>query len=53
MQIRKFQPDNDLQILETYLRNQYFLNKNMSSWLPERLHDLIYRVGTQEADGGR
>lgn len=24
----------------------------MSSWLPERLHDLIYRIGTQEADGG-
>ena len=53
MQIRKFQPDTDLQSLETYLRNQYFTNKNMSSWLPERLHDLIYRMGAQEADGGR
>lgn len=53
MQIRKFQLDKDLQILESYLRNQYFLNKNMSSWLPERLHDLIYRVGTQEASGDR
>ncbi len=53
MQIRKFQLDKDLQILETYLRNQYFLNKNMSSWLPERLHDLIYRMGAQEADEGR
>ena len=52
MQIRKFQPDKDLQLLETYLRNQYFTNKNMSSWLPERLHDLIYRMGAQEADGG-
>lgn len=48
MQIRKFQLDKDLQNLETYLRNQYFRNKNMSSWLPERLHDLIYRMGTQE-----
>ncbi len=53
MQIRKFQLDKDLKNLETYLRNQYFLNKNMTSWLPERLHDLIYRVSEQEADGGR
>lgn len=41
MQIRKFQLENDLQILETYFRNQYTHNKNMSSWLPQRLHDLI------------
>ena len=53
MQIRKFQLDKDLQNLEVYLRNQYFQNKNMSSWLPERLHDLIYRMGVQEADAGR
>ena len=53
MQIRKFQPDRDLQALETFLRNQYFANRNMSSWLPERLHDLIYRMGAQETDGGR
>jgi len=53
MQIRKFQLDTDLQKLEAYLRNQYLLNKNMSSWLPERLHDLIYRMGAQEADWGR
>jgi len=25
----------------------------MSSWLPQRLHDLIYRMGAQETDGGR
>ncbi len=53
MQIRHFQPDKDLQKLESYLRNQYFQNRNMSSWLPQRLHDLIYRMGAQEADGGR
>lgn len=53
MHIRKFQPDKDLERLETYLRKQYFTNKNMSSWLPERLHDLIYRMGAQETDGGR
>ena len=43
MQIRKFDPDTDLQSLETYLRDRYLLNKNMTSWLPERLHDLIFR----------
>lgn len=53
MQIKRFQPDKDLQKLEAYLRNQYFWNKNMTSWLPERLHDLIYRMSAQEADGGR
>lgn len=53
MQIRKFQLEKDMQLLETFLRNQYFANQNMSSWLPERLHDLIYRMGAQEADSGR
>lgn len=52
MQIRTFQLDKDLGILETYLRMQYLTNLNMSSWLPERLHDLIYRMGAQEADRG-
>ncbi|MBO5891618.1 MAG: GNAT family N-acetyltransferase [Oscillospiraceae bacterium] len=53
MQVRRFNLDMDLQNLEDYLRNQYLVNKNMTSWLPERLHDLIYRVSVQEADGGR
>lgn len=53
MQIRKFQADMDLQKLEAYLRNQYLVNKNMTSWLPERLHDLIYRMDTQYADAGK
>lgn len=52
MQIRRFQPEKDLQRLEAYLRAQYAANKNMSSWLPERLHDLLYRMGAQEADRG-
>lgn len=52
MQIRKFQMDMDLQRLEAYLRDQYTANKNMTTWLPERLHDLIYRMGAQETDGG-
>ena len=53
MQIRKFLPEKDLQMLETYLRNRYLRNQNMTSWLPERLHDLIYRMGMQEAEGKR
>ena len=52
MQIRKFRPDPDLPRLEAYLRDQYFANRNMTSWLPQRLHDLIYRMGAQEADNG-
>ena len=52
MQIKNFRLDRDLQNLEMYLRNQYSKHKNMSSWLPERLHDLIYRMGAQEADRG-
>lgn len=52
MNIRKFQLDKDLQKLEAYLRNQYMANKNMTSWLPERLHDLIYRMDTQHTDRG-
>ncbi len=52
MQIRRFRPDNDLEKLETYLREQYAQNRNMTSWLPERLHDLIYRMSAQETDNG-
>ncbi len=53
MQVRRFNLDMDLQNLEAYLRNQYLVNKNMTSWLPERLHDLIYRMSVQETQGGR
>ena len=53
MLIRKFQPDSDLQRLEAYLRSQYSANRNMRSWLPERLHDLVYRVAPHESCGGR
>ena len=53
MEIRRFQSDKDLKRLEEYLRTQYRENKNMTSWLPERLHDLVYRMVTQEIDGDR
>lgn len=47
MEIKKFDLEKDLDKLENFLRNQYLENKNMTSWLPERLHDLIYRMDTQ------
>lgn len=53
MKIRKFQLEKDLDNLEAYLRNQYLVNRNMTSWLPERLHDLIYRMDTQHTDRGK
>lgn len=53
MQVRRFQPDTDLSKLERYLRERYLVTRNMASWLPERLHDLIYRMSAQEQDGGQ
>ena len=53
MEIKKFNLEKDLKRLEDYLRNQYLINKNMTSWLPERLHDLIYRMTEQENDAGK
>jgi GNAT superfamily N-acetyltransferase len=53
MQIVKFDSGRDLDRLEAYLRDRFFETGTSVSWLPERLHDLIYRVGMQEADEGR
>ncbi len=52
MQIKKFNLETDLSKLEDYLRNQYLENRNMTSWLPERLHDLIFRMDTQFIEMG-
>ena len=52
MEIKQFKIERDLEKLERYLRNQYLENKNMTSWLPERLHDLIFRMDTQYTDAG-
>ena len=52
MRIKKFSLEGDLEILEEYLRAEYLKNKNMVSWLPERLHDLIFRMDTQYIDEG-
>ncbi|MBR3162315.1 MAG: GNAT family N-acetyltransferase [Bacilli bacterium] len=53
MIIKKFNLKKDLEKLENYLREQYLENKNMTSWLPERLHDLIYRMDTQYIEAGK
>ena len=52
MEVKRFDLKTDLQKLEDYLRDQYLENKNMTSWLPERLHDLIFRMDTQYTDEG-
>ena len=53
MEIKRFDFDRDFKELEDYLRNQYLENKNMTSWLPERLHDLIYRMDIQYINEGK
>ena len=53
MQIIKFNVEKDLNRLELFLRNQYYENKNMTSWLPERLHDVVYRMDAQLVDEGK
>ncbi len=53
MNVIHFQADRDLGRLDVYLRNLYFERRDAGSWLPERLHDMIYRVGALEMDEGR
>lgn len=53
MQAVKIDQDKDFDRLEDYLRDRYLETHEATSWLPERLHDLIYRVGAQEMDEGR
>ncbi len=53
MKIMKFDCNRDLALLEGFLRAQYFTHCNAFSWLPERLHDLIYRIAALETGEGR
>ena len=53
MTIKRFNKTEDFEKVETFLRNQYFKNRNMTSWLPERFHDGIYRMDTQLEDAGK
>ncbi|MBP5654268.1 MAG: GNAT family N-acetyltransferase [Clostridiales bacterium] len=52
MTIRRFDLEEDLLKLEVYLREEYLANRNMTSWLPERLNDLIWRMDVQYTDAG-
>lgn len=52
MEIKRFNPDVDLATLEAYLRNEYLLHGEVHSWLPQRLHDIIYRMVAQEESCG-
>ena len=52
MQILKFEQNRDLDRLEDFLRDRYLENRTAAAWLPERLHDIIYRVGAQETAEG-
>ena len=53
MEIIKFSSYKDLARLESYVRERYLESHAADSWLPERLHDIFYRVGAQETDEGR
>jgi N-acetylglutamate synthase-like GNAT family acetyltransferase len=53
MNIKRFNKEEDLERLEEFLRNQYLENHNMTSWLPERLHDVIFRMDAQTTDEGK
>ena len=53
MIIKRFILNEDLEKLENFLRDQYFENRNMTSWLPERLHDVIFRMDAQTIDAGK
>lgn len=53
MKIKRFNYKEDMKSLEHFLRNQYIENKNITSWLPERLHDVIYRMDAQLVDEGK
>lgn len=52
MDIKRFDVKKDFLRLEGYLRARYSETHNMTSWLTERLHDLIYRMDVQYTDCG-
>lgn len=52
MQVKKFDLKRDLEKLENYLRSRFIDTQTMQSWLPQRLHDLVYRIDTQATDKG-
>ena len=44
MKVVRFEINKDLDLLEAYLRDQYLENRQALSWLPQRLHDVIYSI---------
>lgn len=52
MEIKRFDPNADLGKLEAYLRDEYLHHGKVRSWLPQRLHDILYRMGAQEECNG-
>lgn len=55
MEIKRFDLKRDLTRLEDFLRAQYRENRNMTSWLPQRLNDVIFRLDIQHLEryGGK
>ena len=52
MDIVRFDSVKDLERLDSFLREGYQEAGTPSPWLPQRLHDLIYRTGELEAEAG-
>lgn len=50
MKIKKFNYNEDYDRVIKFLRDNYKVNNNMVSWLPERFDDLIFRVDTLYRD---
>ena len=48
----RFDRGRDLERLDSFLRERYHEAGTPSPWLPQRLHDLIYRIGELEAETG-
>lgn len=52
MDIVRFDSARELDRLDSFLRERYHEEGTPSPWLPQRLHDLIYRTGELEAEAG-
>lgn len=46
----RFEQNRDLGRLEDFLRRKFLQDGRAVSWLPQRLHDIVYRVGAQEEE---
>ena len=46
MEIKKFNKNEDYEIVSRFLSDCYKKNKNMECWLSERFDDLLFRIDT-------